>query len=137
PDRRAGYGRGAGDLWTRCAVRGAPRSGAHRRRARPRAVRPGGTHAAARRGRHGHRTLFLARMRATHVAGPAGLLPLMPRLSIIIVSYNSQRDLDACLESLTARPPATGHEIVVVDNASQDGTPQHVRQRWPGVRRLE
>ena len=63
---------------------------------------------------------------------------LMPRLSIIIVSYNSQAELDGCLTSLTGvQSPATDHEIVVVDNASTDGTPGYLRERWPGVRLIE
>jgi GT2 family glycosyltransferase len=58
---------------------------------------------------------------------------LMPRLSIIIVSYNSQADLEACLGSLTGTVH-TDHEIVVVDNGSSDGTPAYLREQWPGVR---
>ena len=37
----------------------------------------------------------------------------MPRLSIIIVTYNSASDIDACLGSLVRHPPAADHEIVV------------------------
>ena len=58
----------------------------------------------------------------------------MPRLSIIIVSYNSSHDLEACLTSLTRHPPHVDHEVVVVDNASTDGTPEYLRTRWPGIR---
>ena len=61
----------------------------------------------------------------------------MRRLSIIIVSYNSSGDLERCLESLTRPAPAVDHEIVVVDNASADGTPAYVRAAWPGVRLIE
>jgi GT2 family glycosyltransferase len=61
----------------------------------------------------------------------------MPRLSIVIVTHNSRADVDACLDSLTSHPPSVGHEIVVVDNASIDGTPDHIRARWPAVRRLD
>ena len=61
----------------------------------------------------------------------------MPRLSIIIVSYNSRADLEACLASLASGPPRIDHEIVVVDNASADGTPEYVRTRWPGVRLID
>jgi N-acetylglucosaminyl-diphospho-decaprenol L-rhamnosyltransferase len=60
-----------------------------------------------------------------------------PRLTIIIVSYNSKADLDACLRSLTTQAPRLTHEIVVVDNASSDGTPGYVRDCWPGVRLIE
>src|SRR5688500_8099525 len=63
-------------------------------------------------------------------------LPL-PRLSIIIVTYNSRGEIDACLESLVSRAPAVDHEIVVVDNASPDGTADAVRTRWSGVRVID
>jgi len=58
----------------------------------------------------------------------------MTRLAIIIVSYNSRRDLEHALRSLTEPSPAVAHEIVVVDNASTDSTAAHVRERWPHVR---
>jgi GT2 family glycosyltransferase len=53
---------------------------------------------------------------------------MTPRLSIIIVSFNARRHLVKCLESLGAAPPATPHEIVVVDNASSDGSADAARQ---------
>lgn len=63
---------------------------------------------------------------------------LMPRLSIIIVTYNSRDDIEACLASITGESaPRTDHEIVVVDNASIDDTVAYVRERWPGVRVIE
>jgi GT2 family glycosyltransferase len=43
-------------------------------------------------------------------------------LSIIIVSYNARVDLERCLTSLRTHPPAVSHEIIVVDNASTDGS---------------
>ena len=58
----------------------------------------------------------------------------MTRLAIIIVSYNSRKDLENALRSLTDPPPDVAHEIVVVDNASTDSTPAYVRERWPRVR---
>ena len=45
-------------------------------------------------------------------------------LSIIIVSFNARADLVACLRSLSDAPPSIVHDIVVVDNASRDGSPQ-------------
>jgi GT2 family glycosyltransferase len=59
---------------------------------------------------------------------------MTPQLSIIIVSYNARQDLAACLDSLAAHPPATGHEVVVVDNASTDGSAEAVAARAPAVR---
>jgi GT2 family glycosyltransferase len=61
----------------------------------------------------------------------------IPRLSIVIVAYNSAGDIDACLGSLVEHPPAIDHEIVVVDNASTDGTAAAIRARWGGVRVID
>ena len=58
---------------------------------------------------------------------------IKPELSIVIVAFNTRADLQRCLESLAAAPPAITHEIVVVDNASHDGTVDAVRARWPGM----
>src|SRR6266404_1824366 len=58
------------------------------------------------------------------------------RLSIIIVSFNARGDLERCLESLHAAPPAAAHEIIVVDNASVDGSASAAR-RWPEVHVIE
>lgn len=58
-------------------------------------------------------------------------------ISIVIVSFNARADLERCLESLAAAPPRHTHDIVVVDNASSDGSPAAVRARWPAVRVIE
>ena len=58
------------------------------------------------------------------------------QLSIIIVSFTAKADLERCLESLYAAPPAATHEIVVVDNASTDGSADAAR-RWPDVRVID
>lgn len=55
------------------------------------------------------------------------------RLSIVIVSFNARAHLVKCLESLRAAPPATSHTIVVVDNASTDGSADAARE-FPSVR---
>lgn len=55
------------------------------------------------------------------------------RLSIVIVSYNARADLENCLRSLSSAPPAMPHDIVVVDNASRDGSVDAVRAGWPSV----
>jgi hypothetical protein len=57
-------------------------------------------------------------------------------LSIVIVSFNARADLDRCLASLHDAPPARSHEIIVVDNASSDGSAIAARQ-WPGVRVID
>jgi GT2 family glycosyltransferase len=57
----------------------------------------------------------------------------MPRLAIVIVNFNAREHLANCLASLTAAPPSTSHEVVVVDNASADGSVASVRAHWPAV----
>lgn len=59
------------------------------------------------------------------------------RLDIIIVSFNARVDLERCLHSLHAAPPAMPHRILVVDNASTDGSPDAVRRGWPLVKLIE
>lgn len=53
-------------------------------------------------------------------------------VAVVIVTRNSTRFISDCLASLRAleRPPA---EVVVVDNASSDGTAQVVRSAFPEV----
>jgi len=58
-------------------------------------------------------------------------------LDIVIVSYNCREALDACLRSLASAAPRRAHGIVVVDNHSADGTPDHIRSTHPAVRLLE
>ena len=60
-----------------------------------------------------------------------------PRLSIVIVTYNSLTHIDGCLRSLTDSPPHVEHEVIVVDNASPDGTAAAVRTRWSGVTTID
>jgi N-acetylglucosaminyl-diphospho-decaprenol L-rhamnosyltransferase len=54
-------------------------------------------------------------------------------LSVSIVNTNSRVLLLACLESLEAEDA----EIVVLDNASEDGSAEAVRERFPDVRLIE
>ena len=60
-----------------------------------------------------------------------------PTLAIIIVSHNARADLERCLGSLAAAPPSISHAIVVVDNASTDGSVEAIRGGWPQVTVLE
>ncbi len=57
------------------------------------------------------------------------------RLSVVIVNWNSKDDLAACLESLR-RQSHRDLEVVVVDNASSDGSAAMVRERFAEVKLL-
>ena len=52
-------------------------------------------------------------------------------ISIIIVSYNGRDLLRECLASIYSHTPETAFEIIVVDNASEDGTPEMVIAEFP------
>src|SRR5258708_7382422 len=49
----------------------------------------------------------------------------MPAVGIVIVTYNSEAGIGACLDAAMA----TDAEVVVVDNASSDGTLEQIRRR--------
>jgi hypothetical protein len=61
----------------------------------------------------------------------------MSALAVVIVTYNSGREIGACLAALAEARPAVDHEIVVVDNASTDDTVARVRHDWPAVRLVD
>lgn len=54
-------------------------------------------------------------------------------LSIVVISYNTRDLLLACLQSVRDRTMGVGYEIIVVDNASRDGSVDAVRARFPHV----
>ena len=56
-----------------------------------------------------------------------------PKLSIITVGTNEKELLAACLGSVYANPPAAPFEMILVDNVSNDGTGEMVRQSFPQV----
>ena len=62
------------------------------------------------------------------------LNPDSVELSIIVVTYNSRRHVRDCLESIQEAASDINHEVIVVDNASQDGTPDIIRNEFPDVR---
>jgi hypothetical protein len=54
-------------------------------------------------------------------------------ISIVIVSFNAREHLERCLEAVAGGE----HEVVVVDNASSDGSQALVRERFSSVRLVE
>jgi GT2 family glycosyltransferase len=54
-------------------------------------------------------------------------------VAVLIVSYNTERELVRCLESLRAQRRSVTQQVVVVDNASSDGSVAAVRERFGEV----
>lgn len=63
----------------------------------------------------------------------------MPSVAIIIVSWNVRELLRRCLDSVerSLAGGAIAHQIIVVDNASADGTPALIRAEFPAARLIE
>ncbi|MBN1355492.1 glycosyltransferase family 2 protein [bacterium] len=59
-----------------------------------------------------------------------------PRTSIIVLSYNGMKHLPECLESIYDQTD-TDFELIVVDNASRDGSPQWVTNHYPTARLIK
>jgi len=57
-------------------------------------------------------------------------------LSVIVLNYNRKTALRRTLRELTAHEPTRSAEIIVVDNASSDGSVERVRAEHPHVRTL-
>lgn len=57
----------------------------------------------------------------------------MPLVSVVIVNFNGKRYLEACLSTLAAQT-FRDFEVIVVDNASQDGSVEHLETQFPWVR---
>lgn len=61
---------------------------------------------------------------------------MKPRLSVVIVNWNTRQLLRDCLEALQADPASSQWEVLVVDNASADGSAAMVQTCFPQVQLL-
>jgi len=55
-------------------------------------------------------------------------------ISVVVLSWNDKQYLAACLQSLLDSKTARTMEVIVVDNASTDGSPEMVEALFPGVK---
>jgi GT2 family glycosyltransferase len=55
-------------------------------------------------------------------------MPPTPEASIVVLTYNNLKLTRACLESVFARTGDPAYEVIVVDNASKDGTAQFLKE---------
>jgi GT2 family glycosyltransferase len=60
-----------------------------------------------------------------------------PTVSVCIANYNGMDIIDACIESVLAQDCSFPVEIIVHDDASTDGSAQHIREHYPDVKLLE
>lgn len=58
----------------------------------------------------------------------------MTDISIVVVSWNVREELRACLDSILGHETALDLEVLVVDNASSDGSADMVARDFPSVR---
>lgn len=58
-------------------------------------------------------------------------------VSVLIVTYNSVAFIDECIRSVEESVSRYRYEILVADNASADGSAEHVRRNHPGVRVID
>jgi GT2 family glycosyltransferase len=58
-------------------------------------------------------------------------------LSIVIVNWNTREMLRDCLRSVLSGLGPLAAEILVVDNASSDGSVEMVRAEFPAVRLID
>ena len=61
----------------------------------------------------------------------------MNTLSVVIVNWNAGRALDDCLASLFASKPVGALEVLLVDNASTDGSQARAARDYPGIKILQ
>jgi asparagine synthase (glutamine-hydrolysing) len=59
-----------------------------------------------------------------------------PELSVIVTSWNTRELTRSCLRSLERHLRYVSHEVIVVDNASGDGSAEMITADFPGVRLL-
>jgi exopolysaccharide biosynthesis polyprenyl glycosylphosphotransferase len=59
-----------------------------------------------------------------------------PDLSVVVVTHESADDIRDCLLSVLAATTCGSYEVLVVDNASRDGTADIVEREFPHVRLL-
>ena len=58
-------------------------------------------------------------------------------VSIIIVNYNTKDLLVNCIDSIYLQTNNFQFEIIVVDNASEDGSQQILKKQYPNIQLIE
>jgi len=58
-------------------------------------------------------------------------------VSVVIVGWNAKHYLELCLDSLEKAPPRRSMEVLVVDNASTDGSSEMIEAKYPWVKLIK
>ena len=58
------------------------------------------------------------------------------QLSVVILNYNVKYFIDVCLQSVLAATQDLDAEVILVDNASVDGSVQWISQQFPQVKQI-
>jgi len=58
-------------------------------------------------------------------------------ISVVIVGWNAKHYLELCLDSLVKSPPRRNVEVLVVDNASSDGSAEMIEAKYPWVKLIK
>jgi len=61
---------------------------------------------------------------------------MVPDISVVIVNWNTRDLLLQCVESLLSETRESSLEIIVVDNASRDGSMEALAERFPNVTQI-
>jgi len=56
-----------------------------------------------------------------------------PDLSVVVVNYNTRHLLPEMMATLAAAADGMSLQVIVIDNASRDGSAEYIRQDWPQV----
>lgn len=62
---------------------------------------------------------------------------MVSRVTIVVLNWNGRDLLETCLETLEAHTQYPNYRVVVVDNGSDDGSVEMLRERFPEVHRIE
>lgn len=57
-----------------------------------------------------------------------------PEISVVIIAWNGMKFLPDCLRTLTEELQGLDYEIIVVDNASHDGSAEFIEQDYPDAK---
>ncbi|MBX7045684.1 MAG: glycosyltransferase family 2 protein [Ignavibacteria bacterium] len=55
----------------------------------------------------------------------------MPKISVIIITWNALHFLEKCLTSLNEKNSSFEYELIIIDNKSSDGSIEYIEEKFP------